>query len=237
MASNIKLYQAGPLADQESASPFCVKVQYALRYKRLPFEVVNVASPMAVRKLNPRGKIPVMVSDGTAIADSTDIIRFIESNHPEPPLYPPDERVRALALMLEDWADESLYWHMVYERWLVADQLNQFAAVIFAPVPAPLRPLVKRIALRQIRRNLRGQGLGLLTLAQQREKLAQALDWIDSSIGNGQFLCGASLSVADVAVATQVAGLDIPITPAVSAEVQKRANLMRWRDRVRAAVG
>src|SRR5271156_993650 len=36
----------------ESASPFCVKLHYALRYKRLPFETVNLASPSQLKKYN-----------------------------------------------------------------------------------------------------------------------------------------------------------------------------------------
>jgi len=41
--------------------------------------------------------------------------------------------------LLEDWADESLYWHVVYENWLIDDQFEKFAAEILAPMPAPLR--------------------------------------------------------------------------------------------------
>jgi len=102
---NIRLYQFGPLGDQESASPFCVKVRDALRYKRVPFETINATSPIQVRKLNPRGKLPVIIDDGMKLADSSEIIRHLETRHPEPLLYPQDPRTRAMALMIEDWAD------------------------------------------------------------------------------------------------------------------------------------
>lgn len=113
--SKVKLYQFGPLENQESTSPFCVKVHYALRYKGVPFDVVNVASPIELRRLNSRGKLPVLDVDGFTIADSSDIIAYLEAHHPEPRLYPPESRARAAALLLEDWADESLYWHVLYE--------------------------------------------------------------------------------------------------------------------------
>ncbi len=205
-----------------------------MRYKRIPFEAVNVVSP-DIRRVNARGKLPVMVYDGTNIADSTDIIRYLETRHPEPRLYPQDPRTRAMALLLEDWADESLYWHVVYERWQVPDQFARLAETVFNPAPAPLRPIIKLIASRQVRAALRGQGLGRLRLAEQREKLGFALDWLDTII-TGQFLCGDELSVADIAVAAQVAALDTPITPFASAEVRKRANLTRWLDHTRATV-
>src|SRR3984893_7637715 len=223
----IQLYQFGPLGDRESGSPFCVKVHYAMRYKRIPFDVINVNSPLQVRKLNSRGKLPVMIDNGVKIADSTDIIRHLETRHPERRLFPQEPRARAMALMLEDWADESLYWHVVYERWQIPEQFSKFAAVVFDPVPAALRPIIKLTFARQTRGQLRGQGLGRLNVGEQREKLRAALDWLDSMV-DGQFLCGPELSIADVAVAAQVGALNIPITPIAEAEIHAHAKVMRW---------
>lgn len=232
----IQLYQFAPLGDQESASPFCVKVQRAMRYKRIPFDVINATSPMQVRKLNPRGKLPVMIDDGVKLVDSSDIIRHLETRHPEPRLYPQDPRTRAIALMLEDWADESLYWHVVYERWQISEQFTKFAQVVFEPVPALLRPVIKLVFGRQTRGQLRGQGLGRLGVGEQREKFRAALDWLDLMV-DGQFLCGTQLSIADVAVAAQVGALNIPITPVAEAEIHSHAKVMRWLERTFEAVG
>jgi glutathione S-transferase len=225
--AKIKLYQFGPLAGQESASPFCVKVQYALRYKRLPFDAVNLTSPAAARKLNVRAKLPVVDYDGALLPDSSDIIRYLEENSPEPPLYPRDARARALALTLEDWADESLYWHVVYERWMVGEQFDHVAAGLFESLPAFVRPLVKLMAARKARRDLRGQGLGRFNLAEQREKLGFVLGWLDTMV-DSPFLCGAELCVADIAVAAQIAALDNPLTPIASQLVRRHTNLVRW---------
>jgi glutathione S-transferase len=232
---NVRLYQFAPLADQESASPFCVKVHYALRYKRLPFTIVNVKSPGEVRKLNSRGKLPVLECDGVATADSSEIIRHLDMHHPEPRLYPIDAKRRAHAMMIEDWADESLYWHVVYERWLVRDQFAQLAREFFAPAPALLRPLIKTMVRRSVAKQLHEQGLGRFTVHEHREKLRQALDWLEAIV-NGRFLCGADLSIADIGVAAQIAALMIPQTPVVAAEVRKRSNLIGWLEGVRAAV-
>jgi glutathione S-transferase len=233
--AKIQLYQWGPLANQESASPFCVKVQYAMRYKRLAFEIVNVTSPLLVRKLNPRRKLPVMVADGVTIADSSEIVGCLEANYPKPQLYPPEPQARAHALLIEDWADESLYWYVVYERWQVADQFEQVAEVLFSAAPRPLKAVIKFAVRQRVRNALRGQGLGRLSLKQQREKLGLALDWLDSML-DGQFLCGRDLSIADLAVAAQIAGLDMPFTPVVQTAVRERARLMRWLERSREAV-
>jgi len=231
----IKLYQFGPAGGHESGSPFCIKLHYAMRYKRLPFETVNLATPNQRKKYNPRGKLPVLEYNATLIADSTEAVRYLELHNPEPRLYPADERERAQALLLEDWADESLYWHVVYERWLIDDQYDKFAAEILAPMPALVRPLVKIIARRQSRANLVGQGLGRVKPEEQRKMLYDSLDWLDC-IADGAFLCGKELSIADVAVAAQVTCLLDPIAPVVGAEVRKRKRLMAWYDRAMAAV-
>jgi glutathione S-transferase len=233
--AEIKLYQFGPVTGRESASPFCVKLHYALRYKRLPFEAVNLTTPTQVKKYNSRGKLPVLSYDGTLIPDSTDAVRYLEQRHPEPRLYPVDERERAQAMLLEDWADESLYWHVVYENWLIDDQFEKFAGEVLSGIPALLRPLVKIIARRGTRANLTGQGLGRVTPEQHRKILWDSMDWVNN-IADGSFLCAKELSVADVAVAAQVTCLVSPLAPIAAAEARKRSRLMAWYDRVIAAV-
>jgi glutathione S-transferase len=232
----IQLYQFAPLGDQESASPFCVKVRNAMRYKRIAFETINASSPIQVRKLNPRGKLPVMIDGEVKLADSSDMIRHLETRHPEPRLYPQDPRTCAMALMLEDWADESLYWHVVYERWQISEQFAKVAEIFFEPVPALVRPMIKLAVARQIRRQLRAQGFGRLGVDEQREKFRAALDWLESMV-DGQFLCGAELSIADVAVAAQVGALNIPFTPVAEAEIHAHAKVMHWLERTFEAVG
>jgi glutathione S-transferase len=232
--ADIKLYQFGPVTGRESGSPFCVKMHYALRYKRLPFEAVNLGNPSQVKKYNPRGKLPVLGYDGKLIPDSTDAVRYVEERNPEPRLYPTDERERAHALMMEDWADESLYWHIVYENWLIDDQFDKFAAEVLTSIPAPLRPLVKIIARRGSRANLVGQGLGRLKPEEHRKMLWDSLDWLNS-IADGGFLCSKDPSIADVAVAAQITCLDSKMTPLAAAEVKKRSRLMSWYDRAMAA--
>lgn len=232
----LQLYQFGPLGNQESASPFCVKVRNAMRYKRLPFETINATSPIQVRKLNPRGKLPVLVDDGMKFVDSSTIVQHLETHHPEPRLYPAQARARALALLIEDWADEALYWHVVYERWQVRDQYAKFGEAVFSPVPAALRPMLKLIFGSQVRRHLRGQGLGRMPVNEQREKFRAALDWFELVI-DGQFLTGAELSIADIAAAAQIEALNMPFTPVAQAEIHAHARIMQWLERTFEAIG
>jgi len=54
-----------PHVNHHHAANQSVKLHYALRYKRLQFEPVNLASPMQVKKYNPRTKCPVLDYDGS----------------------------------------------------------------------------------------------------------------------------------------------------------------------------
>lgn len=227
----IRLYQWPPVPGLESASPFCVKVHWALRYKRLPFEAISMADRAAVGALNPRSKLPALSYGDTTVADSSDIIRFLEQRHPEPRLYPRDPALRAMAMILEDWGDESIYWHLGYERWQIEDQFEQYGAQLFPGVPKQVRQQLREGVVQQ----LYGQGFGRMMVEQHREKMGESLDALDAML-DGEFLCGKELSVADLGVAAQVGGLDLPITPVAAAEVRKRANVMRWLERVAKAV-
>jgi glutathione S-transferase len=94
-------------------SPYCQKVRLVLAEKDLSYEKIFVdlmkseqKSPEFLR-LNPYGKVPVLVDDGEAVYDSTVINEYLEDEYPHPPLLSPDSGERARARMFEDFADNS----------------------------------------------------------------------------------------------------------------------------------
>ena len=136
------------------------------------------------------------------LADSTEIIRHLETRHPSPG----STRRSACA---RDGTDESRTGptNRSTGTWSTNDGRSPSSSRVCRgcvyPVPAAVRPMVKLLFARQTRYQLRGQGLGRLGVGEQREKFRSAMDWLDSMV-DGQFLCGGELSVADVAVAAQV---------------------------------
>ena len=101
-----------PVLHQYQVSPFAAKVRRCLYFKGIPFDTVNygLSGVGKIKKLNPRAKAPFMVHDGLMIPDSTDIIGYLEKTYPEKRLIPADARLSAQASLMEDWADESLYF-------------------------------------------------------------------------------------------------------------------------------
>jgi glutathione S-transferase len=229
------LYQFGRGEGQDSASAFCSKAHRLLTAKGLDYRPHTVTNPLELRRLNPgSGKVPVLSHDGTLVSDSTRIARFLEERHPTPPLWPTDPAARAQATLLEDWADESLYWYVVYLRWQVDANFRPFAQRTFRFAPAPIRPLVTRFARRQALRQLHGQGLGRLAPAVVLEQLAGHLDLLAELTGHADrpWLVGDALSVADIAVFAMVQGLHSPGLPESRALVAARPGLVSWARRV-----
>lgn len=86
-----------------SGSPPAWRVWLALEHKRIPYEAVRLSfdnqenRTPGFLKLNPRGKVPVIVHDGWALAESGAILEYLEEVWPEIPLLPgrPTQRAEA----------------------------------------------------------------------------------------------------------------------------------------------
>jgi len=93
--------------------PFCQKVRVVLAEKDLEYERVHVdlhkgeqKSPEFL-KLNPYGKVPVLIDEDTVVYDSTIINEYLDEEYPNPMMMPEDSAGRARVRLLEDFADNS----------------------------------------------------------------------------------------------------------------------------------
>lgn len=234
---HLVLYQYPGLSRGATLSPPCGKVQMALRFKGLEFEIHNLRTPGEVRKVNLRGRVPALQIGEELVADSTDVLHALERYFPEPPLEPVDPQLRLEALMWEDWADECLYFYGVYLRWMTDASFEEMRSKVFARQPWPLRVLIPGIAKRLVRRRLKGQGTGDKPPEVVWREFRDALDRIDARLDGRDFLVGDALSRADLAVVSICDQLmsDV-LPPGLHAELEPRANLRAWRERVHAIV-
>src|SRR5438552_4153668 len=95
--------------------PFGQKVRIVLAEKGLSYELVEVdlsqgdnRRPDFIR-LNPFGRVPVLVDEDNTVYDSTIIAEYLEDEYPEPPLLPGvgASALRSRARLMEDFADTS----------------------------------------------------------------------------------------------------------------------------------
>lgn len=223
-------------AGTESASPFCVKVHRALAFKGVDYRPHVVGSPGEMKRINPGvGKVPVIEVDGEFLADSTRIIDWLEDKHPTPPLRPAEPRLAALDRIVEDQADEGLYWFAVYMRWLVPGNFFPFAGRAFGRMPPVLRSIVPRIARGTVRKQMHGQGMGRLGLEQVLANLDGQLDNLEALLADGPFLLGEDLYACDLAVFGPLRQLALPVLPESSERIKQRQPLVDWLRRVDAA--
>ena len=124
-------------------SPFVEKVVRALSLKGIAFRLEEPRSPRDFARWNPQTrKMPAVTLDGQHLYDSTFIIRRLDELVPAPPLLSPDGLTAAKQRLLEDWADESLYWYGMALRWSPKNEAAS-ARQILAGLPAAIRAIAR----------------------------------------------------------------------------------------------
>jgi glutathione S-transferase len=94
--------------------PFGKKVRIVLAEKELSFDSVQVdlakgqQKSEEFRRLNPFGKVPVLVDEASIVYESTIINEYLNDEYPHPPeLLPDDSGEKARIRMLVDFADRA----------------------------------------------------------------------------------------------------------------------------------
>ena len=186
---------------QFDISPFCDKVRRAMVLKGLEWRTVEVpiTRPNKYKGVSPTGKFPALDDDGRVIVDSSDILRHLEVIAPAPSLYPDDPRDAALAHVLEDWADESLYFFdLTMRNWPHNRPL--FLADLLRHASGPLVPVLRAAIPGVLRRTARAQGLARKPDAVVAGELARHYDALETMLDGRDWLVGDAISVADLSV-------------------------------------
>ena len=220
---------------QYEVSPFAAKVRRALRYKGIPFEVRNyrvVDAKLIRRTVSQSGKTPVLEHNGELIVDSTSILRYLDQHFPERPVIPADARDRALAHVIEDWADESLFFYDLTMRgwpnnvdWLKRDILSHDSGLMKRLIGSGIGKFAKKTS--------ETQGIGRKDRDTVCAEVAAHFDAVIDMLGERDWLLGEHLSVADISVAAMCTVLER--AEEAAALMRERAPLMAWRERVDAA--
>lgn len=193
---------------QFEISPFCDKVRRILHYKQLDYRTSEISVTAAVfgatRRLSPAGTLPVLQSDTDRLADSSAIAIYLENRHPDArPLVPADPHRRASVLLLEDWADEVLYFYEMYYRICDPAVWRQTAPLMLHADWPMLRPLWSAVVPGAVRKKLRQQGLS----RRPRQDIGQSLSHLCADLSRmcaPGYLVGDSLTLADIAVWVQL---------------------------------
>lgn len=165
-------------------SPFCRKIRLVLAEKRIQAELVE-ERPWERRldflRLNPAGKVPVLVTDeNRVLSDSTAIFEFLEETEPDPPLLPEEPLARAEIRRLVAWFDDK-FNREVTEN-LVFERVTKRIARIGYPDGASLKAGSQNIRVH--------------------------LDYMSYLLDSENWLGGNRLSIADLTAAAHLSCLD-----------------------------
>ena len=228
-----------PTLWQLEISHYSEKVRWALEHKgidhvrRSPLPGTHIPIALALTR-GAQPTVPVLQLEGRAIGDSTEILAALDARYPDPPLYPIDAEERARAVELEEWFDESLGPHT---RLLPFYELIQepeiFAEVASEQVPGPLgkvKPLVG--AYGRIYTTLRWGANKDDDAEGARRGIVAALDKLEAELekGNGEFLVGEGLSIADITAASLFYPLVVPPEGPLDPALPRPPALERFRE-------
>jgi len=198
----ITLYTLPEAFGLRNVSPFCLKVEMALTYLKLDFDIALEADP---RKA-PKGKLPYMVIDGLTIADSELIFEHLDKITDGGLYGKLNAQEWAQGMAFSRLADDHLYWIMVASRWLDDDWFGNIREGFFGNLPPIIKPLVANIARKQVRQTYNLHGLGRHNKDEQHAFAIRDLKAIDAVVGENQYIVGKRLTVFDFNIASLLAG-------------------------------
>jgi glutathione S-transferase len=224
----ITLYTFGPNFGLPDPSPFALKTDIQLKMTGLRYETAFGGLP-----ISPKGKLPFIVDDGEAIADSTFIREHLERKYDvdfDEGLTPYEQ---AQAWAAERMMEDHLYWAMVHDRWLIEANFERGPARFFDGAPEAVRPGIMAQARAKVRDALHGQGLGRHSGEEIAALGARSLGAASALIGDKRYLmgdrpCGADAIVFGVLAGVLYPDFDSPVRRAGLAH----PNLMRYCDRM-----
>ena len=164
-------------------SPFVRKVRLCLLEKGLDYQLETVmpfSPPDWYLQLNPLGRVPALKDGDCTLADSSVICQYLEETRADTPaLYGQDAAERGRIRWLEKYADYEL---------------------------APLTTFT--VFRNRILRPTTGEPCDEQAVhAALHDRLPAHFDYLEQQLGDGQFLVGERLSMADIAVACQLVNL------------------------------
>lgn len=110
----IKMYDLAGAEPDRRFSPFCWRIKMALAHKGLEVETIpwRFSEKAVIAPFNSE-RVPVIIDDGAAIADSWKIACYLDEKYPERPSLFGGAPARAVARFVNQWTDSVLHGAIV----------------------------------------------------------------------------------------------------------------------------
>lgn len=190
---------------QFELSHYCEKIRLILDYKGLPYRKVEVTPGLGqldIYRLSGQRQVPVLKDGAEVIADSTAIALYLDQKYPDRPILPSDPKQRALCLLMEEWADESIGLNGRKVMLGAFSQNPDFrAAALPSSVPSFLRSLVESVPREALDLLGTGAGFGGDAVKSARKAMEQNLEALTTLLSDSPYLITDHPTLADFAVA------------------------------------
>jgi glutathione S-transferase len=220
-------------------SHYCEKARWALDWTGVPYveegHVPGLHRIAVKRAGSRRTSVPVLVTSDRVLADSTDILEYLDATAPpEKKLYPTDTNGRGEAHALEEEFDERLgphirrvlYFHILPRRHLAWGLMDQRT------------PAWERASLRVIFPLLRAGMRRFMSIdarhaAQSRDEVLRVFDAVERRLQDGRpYLTGDRFTAADLTFAALASPSVLPLEhmiqfPAIELLPEPAATLVR----------
>ncbi|WP_416675609.1 glutathione S-transferase family protein [Egbenema bharatensis] len=234
---------------QFELSHYCEKIRLILDYKGLPYRKVEVTpgiGQLDVYRLSGQRQVPVLKDGAEVIADSTAIALYLDQKYPDRPILPADPQQRALCLLMEEWADESIGLNArKMMLWAFSQNPDFRAAALPTNTPSFLKSLVEAVPREALDLLGSGAGFGSDSVRSARRAMEQTLDSLTTLLTDRPYLIAEYPTLADFAVAGLTmyakfpAGLYLQIPETLKgkgvpglADNPKYQPFWEWRDRL-----
>ena len=181
---------------------------------------------MQTRKLSETGKLPVLEIDGQLIQDSRVIARHLDKHFPEKPLIPADLAMASKAEILQDWADESIFFYEIFFRVKYSKALFKVADLLGEGRPFYEKYLLGPAVGYQLGKAVKQQGIARYSKAMVEERFLHLMAQVDCQLQADPWLAGSDPSVADFALAGQL--IEVVRTGHLNSQLQQYSHLWSW---------
>ena len=191
----ITLYTFGPALGLPDPSPFVTKAEMLLKMAGLPYCTDTKGFSKA-----PKGKLPYIRDGDDIIADSTFIRLRLEQRYRIDFDKWLSLKERGLAWAVDKMCEDHIYWLSMHARWDDDKNFKRGPARFFDAAPVPVRPFVKWLTRRQVRRTLHGQGASRYTESERTILADRAFGSLSAILGDKPYIMGNQPCGADATV-------------------------------------
>lgn len=204
---------------QFELSHYCEKVRLILDYKGLAYRKIEVTpgiGQLDLFRLSGQRQVPVLKDGTQVIADSTAIAFYLDQQYPDRPIIPTDPQQRALCLLMEEWADESIG---INGRKVMLGAFSQNPDLRRAALPSTAPDFLKSVveAVPREALDLLGTGIGFGgdAVKAARKAMQQNLEALSLLLTDKPYLITDHPTLADFAVAGLSMYVKFPAGPYV----------------------